>query len=48
MIAYSISDIEQLSGVKAHTIRIWEKRYGIIPNRRSETNIRYYLDEDLQ
>ena len=40
--------LEQLSGVKAHTIRIWEKRYGIIPNRRSETNTRYYLDEDLQ
>jgi MerR family transcriptional regulator, light-induced transcriptional regulator len=48
MVVYSISDIEKLSGVKAHTIRIWEKRYGIIPHRRTETNIRYYNDEDLQ
>lgn len=48
MIVYSISDIEKLSGVKAHTIRIWEKRYGIIPNRRTNTNIRYYTDNDLQ
>ncbi len=48
MIIYSISDIEKLSGVKAHTIRIWEKRYGIIPNRRTDTNIRFYTDEDLQ
>jgi len=48
MIVYSISDIEKLSGVKAHTIRIWEKRYGIIPHRRTDTNIRYYTDEDLQ
>lgn len=48
MVTYSISDVEKLSGVKAHTIRIWEKRYGIIPNRRTNTNIRYYSDEDLQ
>lgn len=47
MIIYSISDIEKLCGVKAHTIRIWEKRYGIIPNRRTEGNTRYYTDEDL-
>ena len=48
MIAYSISDIEKLTGVKAHTIRIWEKRYGIIPHRRTETNIRFFTDEDLE
>ena len=48
MAVYSINDIEKLSGVKAHTIRIWEKRYTILPNRRSETNIRYYLEEDLE
>lgn len=48
MVIYSINDIEELSGVKAHTIRIWEKRYGIIPNRRSENNVRYYLEDDLQ
>ena len=48
MATYSIADIEKLSGVKAHTIRIWEKRYGICPGKRSETNIRYYDDEDLK
>jgi DNA-binding transcriptional MerR regulator len=48
MVVYSIKDIEKLSGVKAHTLRIWEKRYDIITPRRTETNIRYYLDEDLQ
>jgi len=44
---YSISELEKLSGVKAHTIRIWEKRYQLINPRRTETNIRYYLKEDL-
>ena len=48
MAVYSINDIEKLCGIKAHTIRIWEKRYDIISPRRTETNIRYYLDEDLQ
>lgn len=36
-----------LSGVKAHTIRIWEQRYNIIRPRRTPTNIRYYEDQDL-
>ena len=48
MVVYSISDLEKLSGVKAHTLRIWEKRYGILHPKRTETNIRYYLDEDLR
>lgn len=48
MAVYSINDVEKLCGIKAHTIRIWEKRYGIIQPRRTETNIRFYLDEDLQ
>lgn len=48
MVAYSIKDLESLSGVKAHTLRIWEKRYGIIKPNRTETNIRYYQDTDLQ
>jgi len=48
MVVYSIKDMENLSGVKAHTIRIWEKRYGIIQPKRTETNIRYYTDEDLR
>jgi DNA-binding transcriptional MerR regulator len=45
---YSISDLEKLTGIKAHTIRIWEKRYGIVKPRRTPTNIRFYLDEDLK
>lgn len=48
MVAYSIKDLESLSGVKAHTLRVWEKRYGIIQPNRTDTNIRYYKDEDLQ
>ena len=48
MVAYSIKDLENLSGVKAHTLRIWEKRYGIINPSRTLTNIRYYQDTDLQ
>lgn len=39
---FSIKDLENLSGVKAHTIRIWEKRFNILQPKRTETNIRYY------
>lgn len=45
---YSIKDLERLSGVKAHTIRIWEQRYNIINPQRTNTNIRYYSDSDLR
>lgn len=45
---YSIKDLEVLSGIKAHTIRIWEKRYSLLNPARTETNIRYYTDEDLK
>ncbi len=45
---YSIKDLEILSGIKAHTIRIWEKRYNLLVPERSDTNIRYYNDEDLK
>ncbi len=48
MIKYSIKDLEQLSGIKAHTIRIWEKRYKLFEPERTPTNIRYYSDEDLK
>ncbi len=48
MVVYSIKDLEKLSGVKAHTLRIWEKRYDIISPKRTPTNIRYYLDDDLK
>lgn len=39
---FSIKDLENLSGVKAHTIRIWEKRYGLFTPNRTDTNIRQY------
>ena len=45
---YSIKDMEKLSGIKAHTIRIWEQRYGLLQPKRTPTNIRYYEDEDLK
>lgn len=45
---YSIKDLATLSGIKAHTIRIWEQRYGIITPDRSDTNIRSYCDSDLK
>ena len=45
---YSIKDLEHLSGIKAHTIRIWEQRYNFIKPSRSDTNIRSYGDSDLR
>lgn len=45
---FSIKDLENLSGVKAHTIRIWEKRYNLLEPSRTDTNIRYYSLENLQ
>ncbi len=47
MSQYSIRDLEKLSGIKAHTLRMWERRYGIITPQRTATNIRYYSDADL-
>ncbi|MDA9555025.1 MerR family transcriptional regulator [Pelobium sp.] len=44
---FSISDIENLTGIKAHTIRVWEQRYNFFTTKRTETNIRYYDDADL-
>lgn len=45
---FSIRDLENLSGIKAHTIRIWEKRYGLLTPQRSDTNIRSYDIGQLQ
>lgn len=47
-VQYSIRDIEKLTGVKAHTLRIWEQRYGLVVPQRTDTNIRYYDDEQLK
>ena len=45
---FSIKDLENLTGIKAHTIRIWEKRYNLLQPKRTDTNIRYYSLESLQ
>ena len=47
-VSFSIKDLENLSGVKAHTIRIWEKRYNLLEPMRSDTNIRSYDLANLQ
>jgi MerR family transcriptional regulator, light-induced transcriptional regulator len=48
MIKYSIKDLEKLTGIKAHTIRMWEKRYQFLTPDRTMTNIRSYSDKDLR
>jgi MerR family transcriptional regulator, light-induced transcriptional regulator len=48
MAAYAIKDLERLTGIKAHTIRIWEKRYQLLKPNRSDSNIRIYDDDDLK
>ena len=44
---FTIKDLENISGIKAHTIRIWEKRYNLFKPNRTDTNIRYYSSESL-
>jgi DNA-binding transcriptional MerR regulator len=48
MNAFTIKDLENLSGIKAHTIRIWEQRYNFLKPQRTGTNIRYYSNEELK
>lgn len=48
MNSFTIKDLENLSGIKAHTIRIWEQRYSFIKPSRTDTNIRYYSSEELK
>jgi DNA-binding transcriptional MerR regulator len=48
MSVFTIKDLENLSGIKAHTIRVWEQRYTFLSPQRSDTNIRYYSNEELQ
>lgn len=45
---FSIKDLESFTGIKAHTIRIWEQRYGVLEPKRTSTNIRYYTGDDLK
>jgi DNA-binding transcriptional MerR regulator len=48
MNSFTIKDLENLSGIKAHTIRIWEQRYSFLKPSRTNTNIRYYSNEELK
>ena len=48
MHSFTIKDLENLSGIKAHTIRIWEQRYQFLKPSRTETNIRYYSADELK
>jgi len=48
MTKFTIRDLENLSGIKAHTIRIWEQRYSFLKPSRTDTNIRYYSSDDLK
>jgi len=48
MNSFTIKDLENLSGIKAHTIRIWEQRYSFIKPERTDTNIRYYSNDELK
>jgi MerR family transcriptional regulator, light-induced transcriptional regulator len=45
---FSIKDLENFSGIKAHTIRIWEKRYKILEPDRTDSNIRTYSESELK
>jgi len=45
---FTIKDLESFTGIKAHTIRIWEQRYGLLAPDRTDTNIRKYTDKDLK
>ena len=48
MNSFTIKDLSNLSGIKAHTIRIWEQRYSFLKPSRTFTNIRYYSNEELK
>ena len=48
MAVYSIKDLQNLSGIKAHTLRVWEQRYKLIEPSRTKTNIRFYEDHQLK
>lgn len=48
MNSFTIKDLENLSGIKAHTLRIWEQRYNFLKPERTFTNIRYYSNNELK
>lgn len=48
MVTYSVAQVEALTGIKAHTLRIWERRYDFLKPMRTPTNIRFYSDDQLK
>lgn len=48
MAIYNMAQVESLTGIKSHTLRVWEKRYSLINPSRTDTNIRYYSDYQLK
>ena len=48
MNSFTIKDLENISGIKAHTIRIWEQRYQFLKPNRTDTNIRFYNNDELK
>lgn len=48
MSTYSVAQVEAISGIRSHTLRIWERRYKFLNPMRTETNIRYYTDKELR
>ena len=48
MTDYSVAQVEAITGIKAHTLRIWERRYSFLKPKRTDTNIRYYTDNELK
>jgi len=46
--SFSIKNLENISGIKAHTLRIWEKRYNLLSPERTDTNIRRYSLDSLR
>ncbi|HLT95056.1 MAG TPA: MerR family transcriptional regulator, partial [Membranihabitans sp.] len=45
---YSIGDLEKITGIKAHTIRMWERRYDLIKPNRTKSNVRMYSQADME
>lgn len=46
--SYSVTQVETLTGINAHTLRIWERRYNFLKAHRTESNIRFYSGEQLK
>lgn len=48
MKSFTINDLERFSGVKAHTLRVWERRYSLLQPHRTAGNFRFYTLDELK